>query len=264
MIKPRFVAVFQLIGPVPLPFTATLTVCEKARAVFLNSAGSVFGKDHIPDYLSGHDSDGKPLSDSNKHVRFICFPDKDCSGIKYMAIYLDRNCNPLEEKAFVNMDDLTDFETRISWKLDLIALCSLSSLLPKLPEALERFFLPSTHWNSVTPFLKTKHLRIRRSEKHDRDAYCNALDREICSNASSELANHGFPHAEEIKLISTHQLEPFESSQFCSDFVRTRNTFYKTDMDYGHSLAITFREPVPGPFLIGKYSHFGMGLFGSF
>jgi CRISPR-associated protein Csb2 len=261
---PTHAVLFSMVGPVSIPFQASLAVCEKLKTVFLGACGYHFGKFSIPEDFSSHSEEQLKLQNSNRHPYFLCLPDHSFRTIQYAMIFHRRNYTEEEMNVFNYIDSLIDFENGIAWKLQILIQGNLEEFTLQLPSGVRRFLEPSAIWHSVTPFLKTRHLRIKRSEKHDEHLRLDALEREISGNVSFELENHGFPPAVEIRMNRQHMLSPRDSGNHCSDFLKNRYKCKGSVMDYGHSITIRFEAPILGPVALGKNSHMGMGLFSSF
>lgn len=257
------IAVFRLDGPYAIPLQTALEVTDRSRTVFLGAAGAVFGKDSISSELSGHGSQKNPLEGSHSHLHIFPLSSTPSQGIEYLGFMMNRQFTDAEKQALLSMDDLLDHDSGGVWVFEPILLGKLDDLHEKLPSGLERYFRPSVTWVSATPFLKSRHLRIRRSEKHNRHDYSQAIAREIGKNVRFELSNRSFPDPEVVRLRRDHLIEPAEAGISCASFCRRRSLSHGEDLDYGHSLVITFKKPVRGPLLLGKLSHFGMGLFTS-
>jgi len=254
-------AVFSVEGPVEIPFQASMAVCEKLKSLFLGSCGYHFGKFNIPSHFSGHSGSNAPIREQNTHPYYLPVPDSTFNVIKQLIIFHRHDYEHNEENICDNINKLIDFEAGITWNLYLAYNGKLNDLpLNELP-LLKPFLEPSTTWRSVTPFLKSRHLRIKRSEKHDREIYRHALERELSKNISFELENHGFTPASRIEFVSNHLLYPESTSNYCSDFLKEQRHHKGARMDYGHSIIIRFSSPVAGPLALGKNSHLGMGVF---
>lgn len=257
------IALFKINGPFLLPLPATLAITEKAKGMFLGAAARIFGSNALPEDLCGHDPLCAPLDSSHNHLHVFCLSSNTLQGIDHLGFWKLKPFTPPERDAFPLMNDLYDHPSGGTWVLEPILQGKLADVIERMPAGLKRYFIPSKTWLSATPFLKSRHLRVRRSEKHHRDAYQEALAREIAGNVRFELLNRSYPEPESIRLRSDHLIEPVAAGIHCASFLRTRKVSRGQVMDYGHSLAITFNEPVKGPVLLGKHSHFGMGLFAS-
>jgi len=256
-----YAVLFKLDGSVPIPFFASLAVAEKMKKNFLGACGFHFGKYRIPQIFSGHTRPERQSENSNSHPYLICIPGNNFVAVEYLLFFHRRNYPEHDKKLFSYMNELTDFDTGFSWQLSLVCQGNVNDIVDNCPQNVTEFLKPSKSWISVTPFLKTRYLRIKRSEKHDKALYSQAIDREITNNINFELKNHKFPQAIDVSINSDHKLYPYSSGNQCDQFVKIRQAENLNRTIYGHSISITFEEPVYGPVVIGKHSHLGMGLF---
>ena len=125
----------------------------------------------------------------------------------------------------------------------------------------------ATEWVSLSPFVPSRHLKIKRSEMHDPVSYAAAAAREIDVAVRGEIAFHGLPEPDSVHLLPPYPglgYGIFLKGHFTSwlDFRTTRLTGGGSSggrTPYG--IRIVFPEPVTGPICLGYACHFGLGLF---
>ncbi|MFN8611739.1 MAG: type I-U CRISPR-associated protein Csb2 [Vulcanimicrobiota bacterium] len=104
-------------------------------------------------------------------------------------------------------------------------------------------FRPSKVWQSLTPYVQTRHL------KPGKETLLDQLRR--------ELGNHGGP-AQFLEHVSIQSPELHGIS--LREFKTRRGG--RPRPAYGvHNLRLTFSEPVAGPIVLGYAAHFGLGQF---
>jgi len=104
---------------------------------------------------------------------------------------------------------------------------------------------PARRWRSVTPYLPVRH-RKRES-----------LDAYLTDDVRTELRYREQPPAS----IARVDPEPRLPDRWAREFRRYRMTEDMSKSRPGLGLRLEFAEPVAGPLLLGKLSHFGYGIF---
>jgi len=256
-----YAVLFKLNGSVSIPFFASLAVAEKMKRNFLGACEVHFGRYKIPQTFSGHTRTGEQSKNSNSHPYFICIPGSNFVTVEYLLFFHKRNYSEQDKELFGYMNELADFDSGFTWHLSIESQGDIEEIIKHGPQGIRGFLGPSTSWISVTPFLKTRNLHIKRSERHGKTPYMQAVYRELTSNINFELSNHKYPQAIDVLINPDHLLYPYSSGNRCSHFMKKRQTENQGKIIYGHSASITFKEPVWGPIALGKHSHLGMGLF---
>lgn len=182
--------------------------------------------------FSGKGIDGNPMQ-GHQHAFFLPL-DEDRDG--WLDHILIASKNPFSQSELAALDRL-----RSVWQpdgkpdVDLV-LISLSSEPPVTGAKI---------WVSATPFVTARHYR------KGRGSYAEWLENEI----GRECAYHGLPRPSGIDWIPNTLAS---SSIRWFQFRRSR----KEDPPLrGYGCVLTFEEPVNGPFALGSYCHFGLGLF---
>jgi CRISPR-associated protein Csb2 len=254
------IAVYRVGGLPPLPFGCSLPVAEKVRTILMGISSHLFGENCVPESFSGHDRQGNRLKLSHSHATITCIPSSDFSIIEHICVVLGKPFDESERLVLDQVHKLWD-TGEITWPLEKLCTAPRQSAVEFLPEDTHSFLKPSRTWATVTPFMKTRHLRVKRSEKHSEDVYYDAIAREISQNINEELEVRGLPEPVEIKVVPGASFEIGDNVLNWSHFVRSRAESHGAELDYGHGVIMSFSEPVPGPITLGRHSHFGMGLF---
>jgi CRISPR-associated protein Csb2 len=104
---------------------------------------------------------------------------------------------------------------------------------------------PARRWRSLTPYLPVRH-RKRES-----------LGDYLTADVRTELGYRDLPPA----LVIPADPEPRLPDRWALEFRRYRMTENMSRSRRGLGLRLEFAEPVAGPLLLGKLSHFGYGIF---
>jgi CRISPR-associated protein Csb2 len=108
---------------------------------------------------------------------------------------------------------------------------------------------PAQRWRSRSPYLPVRHWKRE------------SLDDYLTADVRSELDYR--PQYRDAPLVSVSPERPGSRlpDQWAREFRRYRMTENMAKSRPGLGLRLEFAEPVPGPLLLGKLSHFGYGIF---
>ena len=280
------VARFAIDGSVLPLVSQTLPFAEKARSIVMGIFKRLklrerYGREipGRPEFMprsrvfSGKDANGQPLR-GHSHTYYLPTDEDGDGRLDHLTL--------IAEMGFGVDDDLEiraiDQFRRLPFG-DGDALNLLLVGLGKIPDFQTRMFKSSCVWESVTPFIVTRHPKksgTKRDpkellgEQNQREFIAHVLDEELAHLRERRLATgSNFP--------STWIIEPLCDSQ--GVFRMGRNEadpnglrpiqFHrfrqKPDDDGGRrpvgAFRIIFNEPITGPLSLGHSSHFGLGLF---
>jgi len=209
--------------------------------------------------FSGKDADGKPL-EGHRHA-FYLPTDEDGDGrLDHLTIIAEMAFGPREVKALDRMQQLKWNEGE-PLSLVLLAIGLAEAI------AAPRLLGPATTWVSTTPFLVSRHQKMRGQRKDPPELLGlenqRAFARQVLVEEIARL-RQSCPHLPDPVSVEplnaehrlgVHRLRPIQ-------FKRFRR---KRGDDGGRRAAgafrIVFPEPVRGPFCLGHSCHFGLGLF---
>jgi CRISPR-associated protein Csb2 len=221
----RQLLVFSLGSSARPLLTDALVVCETFRRRLLGVAGRRLGAHAIPARLSGRTTDGRRLEDDHAHAHFLAAA-TDGREIDTLAVWCPAGLDSIEES--------------IVRATKLPAL--LGSSIRLQPVDRDPFTGPARRFRSHTPFLPVRHPRSRHGSLRDTPA----------EQVVYELERRGLPAP--LRVV------PVQGPWASFRIVRQGKSGCFPHLGaYGFELE--FEEPVRGPIVLGRNSHFGMGLF---
>lgn len=199
--------------------------------------------------FSGHRPDGTHRSDQHQHSHFLPVVGSDGridsivvwsqEGLPpdaVSAIAATRRCGPLGNTESYQVKGIAPFG------VTTVALGGGNVIPGQLSG-------PATKWVSSTPFVPSRHQKARRY----RGALIGSLYQEFVEEElHRELAFRSYPFAE-VEFINS----PIPAQRFRRHRVRES----LGEAKQGVMVALSFDEPVGGPIALGRFSHFGLGLF---
>lgn len=242
---------YRIVGDRPR-ITEAVRVAESFREAVLSVAGRRLGFSGIPSALSGKKPDGENCADNHAHAHFYCEPEFRTGAITHLCLSVPAGIDTELLPVLASVD-------RFWCDRSLGYLVEPDECDPRISS---RLCLEAREWSSLTPFVPGRHLRIRRSERHDRTGHDAALERELVAQVRSELSLRGFPQPEEVLFDRSHGVRLGDRFLRWGEFRRWRSTGApQSAARYGHGFHLRFAAPVKGPISIGYASHFGLGLF---
>lgn len=234
----------------PLPrVEEALRVGEALRLAAMGMAARLFGRDHIPPELSGHD-----LGDGNRHGHAFWLPDTGREGrggeIDHMLVYAPGGFGPeaVQTLAALRVVRLGDADP-LRVMLEGVGQCGQFSGLSALTGE-------STVWRSVTPYLHPWHLKRREmlTPEAVRDALLAQLRREWRARGDSLPPLEAVCELPDV-TAGGRRLLPLHFQRF-----RRKRGLNQPDT-LGRFVELCFSAPVCGPLAFGFACHFGLGLF---
>lgn len=242
---------FRIASGVPSITDMTL-VAEVFRQAVLSRAGVVNGFYNIPPVLSGKGKYQTVRLRSHEHAHYLCEPELNSGSLTHLFLFIQGGIDP--------------------------ELLPILGTIPKLwapqvgdmkiepddndPSKCSKLLSYAREWTSVTPFMLGRHPRIRRSERHSREDYEAALERELDIQVRNELAVRGLPEPVLVEFDRSMGVKLRNCFLPWGDFKRERSGDAEGPaVRYGHGFRLVFRKPVRGPIVLGYGCHFGLGMF---
>ncbi len=262
------VARYVLGGACPPPVQLTLPLASLVRRALMGLLSRIelrrlYGTE-IPEeaplprsrIFSGKDEDGHPLEG---HLHAYYLPtDEDGDGLlDHISVFTAQGFGPAEIRALQRL-------TLLNWRGNDERLPLMLTCLGCQSEVQAPPFARSSVWVSTTPFVATRHAKVRGQKRdssevlgyENRPRFAELVLREEWHRLCAQRP--GLPEIAEVQIMPAPSAEGSQGQRF----VLTRSK----DGDDGWRRAsahfrITFCEPVQGPLCLGHSSHFGLGLF---
>lgn len=245
-------------------YTELVPIAERVRKTLMGIVGAR-NDGVIPRELSGRTPEGTPLTTMHQHTFFIPEPDRNSLTVTHLDLYCPAGFPDIVRDNLPRLDRIWGSSGHD------IRLILLTTGTPdtiggfgsdqSLPMATAR------EWVSLSPFIPSRHLKLKRSEMHDPWVYAEGVSREIDKVVRQELVFHGLPEPASVQLLPPCPglgYGIFLKGHFTSwlDFRTTRlmgEGSKGSRTPYG--VRIVFEAPVTGPVCLGYACHFGLGLF---
>lgn len=234
------------------PITKALLIGDLFRKSVFKALGKIYRYGDIPEKYSGKEEGTLYLAGSHEHAYYLPEPDFSDGDISFINLFMPWGFEPEELLALSGINRL--------WSSDLpdikLEQCS-SDPFQESP-----LFMSSKKWTSLTPYLFSRHPRIKRSERRTGSLFRQALERELHSSVLSNLEAIGVNRKVEIEIDWSMQVS-FQNRSFrWNQFIRERlGTDHQAAVRYGHGFKLHFDKPVKGPISMGYASHMGLGMF---
>lgn len=203
--------------------------------------------------LGGKDAEGAPLTFQHRHAHYIAFSSDPAQALLDTLVVWMPGLRSHDGAAFLpsaadlqalgSIEELRPLQGVREFRGCRLGIEGIGAIEDVAPEV----SAPSVRWESYTPFLAPRHAKKTAPEAH------------AVAEINRELDVRGLP-AREIELVSTADLR-HPITRGWLDFRRHRPGSQLRAATSGTGARITFQSPVNGPILLGKYCHFGMGLF---
>ena len=226
---------YQLVSKVLPSVTETVPFAEKIRAHLMGIHKRLQDNDPslVSRKFSGKDQGGGPLN-GHQHAFYLPLDEDGDGRLDHLVVTTTEPFDKSEMQALDSLRSVWQSKGRPDVKLVLI------STLEDAPRTWTKT------WVSATPFVTGRHYRRGRGRFFDW----------LTGEVLKECTYHGLPEPAHIEWIpgTVHTAHSFH----WLEFVRNRKGQKPLR---GHGCAISFDEPVPGPFTLGAGCHFGLGLF---
>jgi len=240
----------------PLPsLLQAVAVGELARKAAMAKYGGPKRKPPSP-LLSGR-SGAEPLRAQHRHA-FYLPTDEDGDGrIDHLTIVADDGFDAAEQRALGQVTKLWTGHGEESEDIARLLLLGMTSL-----DELRRqcaWFKPATVWESVTPYVLTRHPKRTRSGAPKLNEFGEQRDGPE-DQLRRELALRGLPTPVSFERLPRCDL-PVGRSFHWLEYQRWRHQGGGSNSGLAYGFRLIFAEPVPGPLALGYGCHFGLGLF---
>lgn len=199
-----------------------------------------FGRDHdgAPSAtLAGKDEAGAPNRGPHDHAHYL--PLADATGLlEAMVVWAPRGLSDAEVVAISRTRRLRPSRDQqvagLSGRDVRLGIESIGSMMDVAPE----LCVASRTWVSATPYSPSRH------RKGD-------LEVQLVTDIAEELDRRGLPAPIAVELLRG-DWQSFRRYRLSESIRQGRRP---------HGLRLRFDTPVPGPIVVGKLSHFGLGVF---
>ncbi|MCY3625077.1 MAG: type I-U CRISPR-associated protein Csb2 [Candidatus Dadabacteria bacterium] len=212
-------------------------------------------KQKAPSVISGRTLEGKPLRDSSHSHAFWLPEDVNRDGwIDHITVYAPEG---FDSDVRVKLDRLTHLwvnergthddsgkSKALEWRLALEGFGNLDDFSDS-----SAILGTGKHWESLTPFLATGHLKAQ--------GYPKEVKRLLKLRG---IVNESLLDHIEVKVLP--EIKIGGAPRRTTHFHRFRSRGREKQLDtQGALLRLSFPEPVKGPLCLGYACHFGLGLF---
>lgn len=246
------VARFAVISTVTPQITQALSLGERIhqKLVAISDGAPVF---------TGCTEAGAPLNKGHRHAFYLSEADPLRGEVRFLTIVARMGFDERARRALESLRKTWGYDGH-DLRLILLGIGQPEDFGGTNPQAGQCLPLAeASEWISQTPFVPTRHRKLRRNGEPKLDEY----GREIGSpehDLRRLLAEAGFPTPLEVAPEPCFQLDGRRLRWL--QFQRTRkNGDGKHAGQLGYGFRITFSEPVRGPVAVGYGAHFGLGMF---
>lgn len=258
------VARFALSGPVLPSFFRAVEIANRVHGVLCRAS------DSLP-VFSGRDATGNPMK-GHQHAYIFCEPNPETFMIDRVSIYVEAGFDDQAQRAFdwlqknglaqgnrTSARKRAKYDNELRWVL--IQTGDLHSAQASIEPERPNLFQTSQKWQSLTPFIKTRHTKRHNNgaPKLDEEGVTigstiHDLRRLVCEEKGLELGTTA-----QIEVYNKPALDrrPF----YWQQFKRKRKGDGRHAGLHGCGFKLYFEEPIQGPLALGYAAHFGLGLF---
>jgi CRISPR-associated protein Csb2 len=241
---------FAVTGRVPMKTAHGVLLADEAHRL----AGKALERDGIADERRRAILGTRGAGTDHRHAHWIVLPEPGEQGayVRYLIVYVPQGLETDELRAMLSLRKLSGkrggggdaYEVRGFPPVELLfqAAGPVEQVAPEL-------YGPARRWRSHTPYLPVRH---RKREP---------LDAHLAADVHTELGYR--PRYRDLPSLVISRMEPDSGmpDRWARDFRRYRMTEDMSKSRAGLGLQLEFAEPVAGPLLLGKLSHFGYGIF---
>ncbi|MBI1313716.1 hypothetical protein GC176_20685 [bacterium] len=181
------VAHYAVTGKVVPRLTEALRIGERVHRVLMGCSKRVQGDDNAAEGFSGKRPDGAPLDDSHQHAHFLCEAASGSAKITQFTVYAPMGFSQQDEEALASFtrtygDDGHDLQfvlLGIGHPKDFAETADRTN--EKVGQSL--ILAESQTWISRTPFVLTRHLKLKGASRNDPSAWGGNSARPCGSNS---------------------------------------------------------------------------------
>ena len=226
---------YQLGAPRPRLARAVL-VGGTARRALMGLSRGPDGRPH--ETFSGKRTDGAPL-EGHRHAFFLC-DDADGDGVIDTLLVWCRSA--FDARALMALDQLSELWGEAVPRVELVRHPA------GMPTGVPRLLATAATWRSLTPFVPTRHAKLRGGRLVDGPTM----------EAARACAHLGLPHP--VAVEAGIQPSPTHGASWRA-FVTERAGGGRRAGAAPVGLRLRFASPVAGPIALGYGAHYGLGLF---
>lgn len=258
---------YALCGAVRPLLTEAISVAERVRTGVMSQSKGVAG--NARPVFSGRLEDGGRLDDGHRHAHFLCEANSPKDGrISHVTVFAPMGFKRDDEIAIARLmkvwgrggHDLQLVLLGVGRPEDFGGLHANAGQSAILHEA--------RVWVSRTPFVLTRHLKVKRADRRDPETRYQAEAEELVNAVRRELRNRPqwepFAESVDIEWLSGREAGTWLGGHFTS-WLKFRRERKEGDGRHagslGYGFRLTFDQPVRGPIALGYGCHFGLGQF---
>jgi len=263
---------FAIAGSVLPRLTDAIRIGERARHFLMGCSKSVETSGSASAAFSGKNTDGSPLDDCHQHAHFLSEARGD-GRITFLNVYAPMGFSEQDERALARFTR-TYGDNGHDLQFVLLGIGQPEDFAGKAEQINEKagqslILAKSETWVSRTPFVLTRHLKLKAKDRGDPARREAATERELCQVVRLELARRS--EFADLADSATIELLPGGSAGGTLlggtqtpwlKFRRERkNGNGRNAGTHGYGFRLTFDRAVRGPIAIGYGCHFGLGQF---
>lgn len=265
------IARYAVVGKVVPRLTDAIRIGERVRTFVMGCSkrvnGEKLGEWTTSPVFAGKNADGSQMVQSHSHAHYLCESIGSSSQITHLNIFAPLGFNATDQEALANFSrtwgdaghDLQFVLLGIGQPEDFGGFAEASGKSLTMAR--------TCVWESRTPYVPSRHLKVRNSERRNPITHQAAIQRELTLNVTLELQRRPqFAAMSEQTQIEVSAIDPGtklgEKNVRWLEFTRERksgNGARGTSQGYG--VRLIFPEEISGPIVLGYGSHFGLGQF---
>ncbi|MES2792136.1 MAG: type I-U CRISPR-associated protein Csb2 [Planctomycetota bacterium] len=248
--------------------TEAVFLGDRVRECLMSKSKNIRG--NAAPIFTGKTDDGILLNDRHRHAHFLAEAPADDGRITHLNVCAMHEFSVDEEQALREFTILKDHSDGYDLQFVLLGIGRPEDFGGSNERAGRSIALDvAKSWVSRTPFVLTRHLKLKRSEMADpqrRDA--------LYRDALIDVVRFELRQREQFSdLVDQIQIEPLLDRDQAgtslgghfTSWLKFRRERYKGGGQHaspqGYGFNLTFPEPVRGPIALGYGCHFGLGQF---
>jgi CRISPR-associated protein Csb2 len=262
------VARYAIVGPLRPPLTEALRVGECVRRTLMGCSQRMASDQNAAAVFSGKTAEGAPLDSGHQHAHFLCEANAGHAGVTHLTVFAPMGFDDADEAALAALRSVTFRESKL--QLVLLGIGSpvdFGGNNERVGEA--PILAESSVWISRTPVVLSRHLKIKRSHRHDpvlrrlseRDELTRSLRLELRRREAFESIADQVAIEPQLDR-QTRGIQLGNRFTHWLQFIRQRESGGGANGGaMGYGFVLRFPQPVRGPVTLGYGSHFGLGQF---